>query len=38
MSQEAEEEQDLIKEIKIEFEKSTDPWGRVVVYEVELLG
>jgi hypothetical protein len=28
----------LVKEVKIEFEKSSDPWGRITVYEVEMLG
>ncbi|KAJ9112711.1 hypothetical protein QFC22_006213 [Naganishia vaughanmartiniae] len=26
-----------IKELKLEFEKSADPWGRIVVYHIELL-
>jgi hypothetical protein len=30
-------EKDWIKEVKLEFEKSADPWGRIVVYGVELL-
>lgn len=30
-------EKDWIKEIKLEFEKGADPWGRIVVYEVEVL-
>lgn len=27
-----------VKELKIVFEKSADPWGRIVVYGVEILG
>ncbi|KAJ9095254.1 hypothetical protein QFC21_005620 [Naganishia friedmannii] len=26
-----------INEIKLEFEKSADPWGRIVIYHIELL-
>jgi len=28
----------LVREVMIEFEKSSDPWGRITVYELEMLG
>ncbi|KAJ9112630.1 hypothetical protein QFC19_000650 [Naganishia cerealis] len=31
------DERQWIKEFKLEFEKSADPWGRIVVYHLELL-
>jgi hypothetical protein len=30
-------EKDWLRELKLVFEKSADPWGRIVVYGVELL-
>jgi hypothetical protein len=33
-----EDDRDWIREFRIEFEKSADPWGRIVVYHLELLG
>lgn len=33
-----EDDRDWIREFRIEFEKSADPWGRIVVYNIELLG
>jgi hypothetical protein len=31
------DDREWIREIKLEFEKSADPWGRIVVYHFELL-
>lgn len=31
------DDRDWIREIKLDFEKSADPWGRIVVYHFELL-
>jgi len=33
-----ERQKNWVKEIKLEFEKSADPWGRIVVYDLEVLG